>query len=125
MLIICIYIDIHIHMHINAHDYIYIRFDFFVFKHICAFLYIGKHDAGGLWPAMWLLGNMARATYVGSSNNVWPWSYNSCAKGAQSQQRFSACNRVNHYDLHPYQGIYALIYIYIYTLSCIYVFIYV
>jgi len=64
----------------------------------------GKHDAGGLWPAMWLLGNMARATYVGSSNNVWPWSYNSCAKGAQSQQRFSACNRVNHYDLHPYQG---------------------
>lgn len=64
----------------------------------------GKHDAGGLWPAMWLLGNMARATYVGSSNNVWPWSFNSCAKGAQSQQRFSACNRVNHYDLHPYQG---------------------
>lgn len=33
----------------------------------------GKWDTGGLWPAMWLLGNLARATYVGSSNNIWPW----------------------------------------------------
>ena len=64
----------------------------------------GKHNAGGLWPAIWLLGNMARATYVGSSNNVWPWSYNTCSKSMQSEQRFSACNRVNHYDLHAYQG---------------------
>lgn len=64
----------------------------------------GKHNAGGLWPAMWLLGNMARATYVGSSNNVWPWSYNTCSKSMQSQQKFSACNRVNHYDLHAYEG---------------------
>jgi beta-glucan synthesis-associated protein KRE6 len=64
----------------------------------------GKHNAGGLWPAMWLLGNMARATYVGSSNNVWPWSYNTCSKEMQSEQKFSACNRVNHYDLHAYQG---------------------
>ena len=64
----------------------------------------GKHNAGGLWPAMWLLGNMARATYVGSSNNVWPWSYNTCSKHMQSEQKFSACNRVNHYDLHAFQG---------------------
>lgn len=26
----------------------------------------GKAHVGGLWPAMWLLGNLARATYVGS-----------------------------------------------------------
>ena len=64
----------------------------------------GKHNAGGLWPAMWLLGNMARATYVGSSNNVWPWSYNTCSKAKQSEQKFSACNRVNHFDLHAFQG---------------------
>jgi beta-glucan synthesis-associated protein KRE6 len=30
----------------------------------------GKYDIGGLWPAVWLLGNLARATYVGSSDNV-------------------------------------------------------
>lgn len=64
----------------------------------------GKSHIGGLWPAMWLLGNLARATYVSSSNNVWPWSYNSCSKRMQKQQAFSACNKVNHYDLHPYQG---------------------
>lgn len=64
----------------------------------------GKAYTGGLWPAMWLLGNLARATYVGSSNNVWPWSYDTCAAGLQDQQKFSACNNVNHYDLHSMQG---------------------
>jgi beta-glucanase (GH16 family) len=54
----------------------------------------GKHNAGGLWPAMWLLGNLARATYVASSNNMWPWSYNECSKPLQRQQAVSACNEV-------------------------------
>eukprot|EP01038_Epipyxis_sp_PR26KG_P013633 gene13633-18294_t len=64
----------------------------------------GKHNIGGFWPAIWLLGNLARATYVGSSNNVWPWSYDTCNKDLQKQQEFSACNVVNHFDLHPKQG---------------------
>ena len=64
----------------------------------------GKAHVGGLWPAMWLLGNLARATYVGSSNNVWPWSYDECKADLQPQQLFSACNNVNHYDLHGTQG---------------------
>jgi beta-glucan synthesis-associated protein KRE6 len=64
----------------------------------------GLPDAGGLWPAMWLLGNLARATYVGSSNNVWPWSYDTCSKDLQREQAISACNEVNHYGLHPLQG---------------------
>ncbi|RYY82488.1 hypothetical protein EON63_13225 [archaeon] len=25
----------------------------------------GQYDIAGLWPAIWLLGNLARATYVG------------------------------------------------------------
>lgn len=64
----------------------------------------GYAHIGGLWPAMWLLGNLARATYVGSSNNVWPWSYDTCDRKKQSKQRFSACNKVVHYDFHPLQG---------------------
>ena len=38
----------------------------------------GRSDVGGLWPAFWLLGNLARHTYVGSSNNIWPWSQTAC-----------------------------------------------
>ena len=54
-----------------------------------------------MWPAMWLLGNLARATYVGSSNNVWPWSYDTCSKTMQKQQLISACNVVVRIDHCP------------------------
>lgn len=64
----------------------------------------GHHDIGGLWPAMWLLGNLARATYVSSSNNIWPWSYDTCDTELQPQQFFSKCNKINHFNLHPSQG---------------------
>ena len=58
---------------------------------VCMTLWL---STGGMWPAMWLLGNLARATYVGSSNNVWPWSYDTCSKTLQKQQLVSACNVV-------------------------------
>ena len=64
----------------------------------------GKYDIGGFWPAMWLLGNLARATYVGSSNNVWPWSYDTCRYDIIKEQAISSCNVVNHYGMHPNQG---------------------
>ncbi len=64
----------------------------------------GHAHIGGLWPAMWLLGNLARATYVGSSNNIWPWSYDACDKTHREQQYFSACKRINHFNLNRYQG---------------------
>ncbi len=64
----------------------------------------GHAEIGGLWPAMWMLGNLARATYVGSSNNIWPWSYNTCNKELQPKQLISACNTVNHFDLLSKQG---------------------
>ena len=64
----------------------------------------GHAAIGGMWPAMWLLGNLARATYVGSSDNVWPWSYIECDRSKQTEQLFSACNRVAHYNFHAHQG---------------------
>jgi hypothetical protein len=64
----------------------------------------GKYNLGGLWPAMWLLGNLARATFVSSSNNIWPWSYSKCDEKNRAEQLISACNRINHYDLHRHQG---------------------
>ena len=50
------------------------------------------------------MGNLVRATFVGSSNNVWPWSYDKCDPNTQSQQKFSHCNRVVHFDMHSAQG---------------------
>lgn len=64
----------------------------------------GKHDVGGLWPALWLLGNLARATYVGSSDYMWPWSYDICSASTRLSQEINACSAVNHYGLNPYDG---------------------
>lgn len=64
----------------------------------------GRHDVGGLWPALWMLGNLARATYVGSTDFIWPWSFNQCDERYRMPQEISACNRVNHYGLEPFRG---------------------
>ena len=65
----------------------------------------GRHNVGGLWPAFWLLGNLARHTYVGSSEHVWPWSSSSvCTDKSKSAQLISACDRVEHYGLHTGVG---------------------
>lgn len=57
----------------------------------------GKSEAGGLWPAFWLLGNLARHTYIGSSEHIWPWSSNMCTEKAFYAQDNSACSKVAHY----------------------------
>lgn len=59
----------------------------------------GKGSVGGLWPAFWLLGNLARHTYVGSSQHVWPWSSNVCTEKSFYAQQISACNKVEHFGL--------------------------
>jgi beta-glucanase (GH16 family) len=64
----------------------------------------GRHDVGGLWPAFWLLGNLARHTYVGSSEHVWPWSSTVCTDKSRTAQLISACDRVEHYGLHTGVG---------------------
>jgi len=64
----------------------------------------GHPYIGGLWPAVWLLGNLGRATYEASTNNIWPWSFDKCDRHMQDRQTISACNRQNHYGLHPHQG---------------------
>jgi Beta-glucan synthesis-associated protein SKN1/KRE6/Sbg1 len=53
---------------------------------------------------VWMLGNLARATYVGSSDFVWPYSYNKCDARNRRSQEINACARVNHYGLDPFRG---------------------
>lgn len=64
----------------------------------------GDPFIGGLWPAIWILGNLGRATYEPSTNNIWPWSYDTCDRNLQAAQTISACNAQNHFGMHPYQG---------------------
>lgn len=64
----------------------------------------GSSSIGGLWPAVWLLGNLGRATYEGSTNLVWPWSYSKCNRELQKAQLISGCDITEHFELHPHQG---------------------
>jgi hypothetical protein len=67
-------------------------------------IFPGEPFIGGLWPAVWMLGNLGRATYESSTNNIWPWSYNKCNRKLQQAQSISACNAQNHFGMHPFQG---------------------
>jgi hypothetical protein len=54
--------------------------------------------------SVWLLGNLARATYVGSSEFVWPFSYNKCDPKSRMSQEINACSKVNHFGMKPGRG---------------------
>jgi len=47
--------------------------------------------AGGLWPAVWMMGNLARATYVDSSERLWPFSSNVCDDRTRYSQLLNSC----------------------------------
>jgi len=64
----------------------------------------GRHDVGGLWPALWMLGNLARHTYVGSSEHIWPWSSSVCTPKSQNSQHVSGCANVGHYGMKSQLG---------------------
>jgi beta-glucanase (GH16 family) len=66
----------------------------------------------GLWPALWLMGNMGRATFEGSTEGIWPWTMDYCMNrterkivyGYGNAQNISACDANPGYGLNPYQG---------------------
>lgn len=67
-------------------------------------IFPGNPYIGGLWPAVWMLGNLGRATYEASTNMIWPWSFDTCNRTLQPAQDISACNKRNHYGMNPNQG---------------------
>ncbi|PWY99629.1 SKN1-domain-containing protein, partial [Testicularia cyperi] len=46
----------------------------------------GSHSSEGFWPAAWLLGNLGRAGYAGTTQGMWPYSYKSCDVGTLANQ---------------------------------------
>ena len=66
-------------------------------------------NASGLWPAAWLMGNLARATFQDTTTNVWPWSYDTCGNISDiaDKQMINACNSgdlPSKYGLNSHQG---------------------
>lgn len=51
----------------------------------------GSPSVGGLWPAAWMMGNLARATYVDSSERLWPFSTNVCDNRTKKSQLINSC----------------------------------
>lgn len=46
----------------------------------------GTHDGEGFWPAVWMLGNLGRAGYAGTTQGMWPYSYSTCDVGTLANQ---------------------------------------
>lgn len=67
-------------------------------------MFPGRSDIGGLWPAVWLMGNLGRATYEASTNLMWPWSYEKCDRDLQRAQEISGCDITSHFELNPGMG---------------------
>jgi beta-glucan synthesis-associated protein KRE6 len=46
----------------------------------------GSNNVLGLWPAIWMMGNLGRAGYGASLEGMWPYSYDSCDVGTAPNQ---------------------------------------
>lgn len=72
----------------------------------------GEATMPGLWPAFWIMGNLGRATFEGSTDGVWPFSYDECVPDSSEDcetsqchsQRISACDDKPGHGLNPRQG---------------------
>lgn len=66
----------------------------------------GPSNSAGVWPAAWLMGNLARATHEDSTMDVWPWSYNKCGeiKDLDRKQKINACDNNPGNGFLPNQG---------------------
>ncbi|CAD7059734.1 unnamed protein product, partial [Tilletia caries] len=48
----------------------------------------GGPTTKGYWPAAWMMGNLARPGYLGSTDGMWPYSYDSCDTGILPYQLY-------------------------------------
>ncbi|KAL3666318.1 hypothetical protein V7S43_008570 [Phytophthora oleae] len=58
------------------------------------------------WPGIWMMGNLGRAIFSGSTNRMWPFSYDTCDPDTFSphNQRISACDAAPGSGMNPNQG---------------------
>ena len=41
----------------------------------------------GFWPGFWLMGNLGRPGYLGSTDGMWPYAYEACDVGIMPYQK--------------------------------------
>ncbi|PWN35093.1 concanavalin A-like lectin/glucanase [Meira miltonrushii] len=61
----------------------------------------GSQTQVGWWPGLWLMGNLARPGYLGTTDGMWPYSYDSCDSGIlknQTSPTSKGYNQVSGYD---------------------------
>jgi hypothetical protein len=66
----------------------------------------------GLWPALWFMGNLGRATFLGSTAGLWPWTFDYCMNATEKKdvssygqnQTITACNADPGFGFHPHHG---------------------
>lgn len=69
-----------------------------------------RERASGVWPAIWVMGNLARDVYTSSVESIWPFTYDDCSCPGQqvkygTRQRISKCDaRTSRYGMNPNQG---------------------
>ncbi|KAE8268018.1 hypothetical protein A4X09_0g4326 [Tilletia walkeri] len=51
-------------------------------------LHPGDRMTQGYWPALWMMGNLGRPGYLGSTEGLWPYSYDSCDSGIMPKQLY-------------------------------------
>jgi len=58
------------------------------------------------WPGIWMMGNLGRAIFSGSTSRMWPFSYSKCEPDIfePRNQRISACDDDPGYGLNKNQG---------------------
>ncbi|KAI9991544.1 hypothetical protein PInf_019245 [Phytophthora infestans] len=58
------------------------------------------------WPGIWMMGNLGRAIFSGSTNRMWPFSYDACDPDTftPANQRINACESHPGSGLNPHQG---------------------
>ncbi|ETI44522.1 hypothetical protein L917_10340 [Phytophthora nicotianae] len=58
------------------------------------------------WPGIWLMGNLGRALFTGSTARMWPFTYNECNNTVfdSQNQRISACDDDPGHGLNANQG---------------------
>ncbi|OWZ03375.1 Beta-glucan synthesis-associated protein [Phytophthora megakarya] len=58
------------------------------------------------WPGIWMMGNLGRAIFSGSTNRMWPFSYDACDPDTfkPSNQRINACDKNPGSGMNPRQG---------------------
>lgn len=46
----------------------------------------GSHSTQGYWPGAWIFGNLARPGYLGTTDGMWPYTYQGCDTGILANQ---------------------------------------